>query len=148
MQYRFPRWEQLPQIALYMDQVLLVLNQVLDPLSSDGTAITATMINNYVKMKLAPPAEKKKYDRAHMARFLMICLMKKVLSMAEIAAILDRLLQSDTLEESYDRFCTELERRLEALDGADSADCPAILAAVLRAVACKIHVEKMIQISA
>ena len=146
MQYHFPRWEQLPQIALYMDQVLLVLKQVLDPLSSDGNAITATMINNYVKMKLAAPAEKKKYDRDHMARFLMICLMKKVLSMAEIAAVLDRLLQTGTLNEIYDRFCMELERRLETPDGADSADCPAVLAVVLRAVACKIHVEKMLQI--
>ena len=145
MEFRFPRWEQLPQIALYMDQVLLVLNQSLMPLSSEGPVITATMINNYVKMKLAPPAEKKKYDREHMVRFLMICLMKKVLSMAEIAAILEKLLEDRSLEAVYDLFCTELESRLENLDGADSDGCPAVLAAAVRAIACKIYVEKMIE---
>ena len=144
MEFRFPRWEQLPQIALYMDQVLLVLNQTLEPLSSDGGAITATMINNYVKMKLAPPAEKKKYDRAHMARFLMICLMKKVLSMAEIAAILEKLLAGYSLPEAYDLFCLELESRLHTLDGADGAGCPDYLATTVRAVACKIAVERLL----
>ena len=145
MKFQFPRWEQLPQIALYMDQVLLVLNQILEPLSADETAVTATMINNYVKMKLASSAEKKKYDRDHMARFLMICLMKRVLSMAEIGAILDRLLEEHSLETVYNGFCSELELRLGQLDGPDSGACPAVLAAVVRAVACKIWVEKMIQ---
>ena len=145
MEFRFPRWEQLPQIALYMDQILLVLNQALEPLSSEGPVITATMINNYVKMKLAPPAEKKKYDREHMVRFLMICLMKKVLSMAEIAAILQKLLEERSLEEVYNLFCTELECRLENLDGTDSDCCPVVLAAAVRSIACKIHVEKMIE---
>ena len=96
MEYQCLRWEQLPQIALYMDQVLLVLNQALAPLNaSDTPAVTGTMINNYVKMKLAAPAEKKKYDREHMARFMMICLLKKVLSMTEIAALLEDLRRED-----------------------------------------------------
>ena len=99
MEFTCLRWEQLPQIALYMDQVLLVLNQALEPLTVSGVpAVTSTMINNYVKMKLAAPAEKKKYDREHMARFVMICLLKKVLSMAEIAAVLEGLLREQTLE--------------------------------------------------
>lgn len=144
MEYRFPRWEQLPQIALYMDQVLLVLNQVLEPISPDGSVITATMMNNYVKMKLAPPAEKKKYDRAHMARFLMICLMKKVLSMAEIAAVLEKLLEERSLPEAYDLFCRELEMRLSTLEGPDGAGCPDFLATTVRAVACKIAVERLL----
>ena len=142
MEFRFPRWNQLPQIALYMDQVLLVLNQALEPLSAGDCAITATMINNYVKMKLAPPAEKKKYDRDHMGRFLMICLMKKVLSMAEIAAVLEHLQTDYSLEESYDLFCAELEMRLQALSGPDGAACPAYLAVVVRAIACKIVLEQ------
>jgi len=140
MEFTCLRWEQLPGIALYMDQVLLVLNQALEPLlGTDG--ITGTMINNYVKMKLAAPAVKKKYDREHMARFVLICLMKKVLSMAEIAAVLDRLLTQYSLETVYGLFCMELERRLLSLDGPDSAGCPVDLAVTVRAVACKITLE-------
>jgi len=143
MEFTCLRWEQLPQIALYMDQVLLVLNQALEPLvTGDGTAVTGTMINNYVKQKLAPPAEKKKYDREHMARFVMICLLKKVFAMTEIAAILEELLQTASLQVCYDLFARELEIRLEALDGPDSPDCPPVLAMSVRALACKITVEQ------
>lgn len=146
MEFTCLRWEQLPQIALYMDQVLLVLNQALEPLTVSGVpAVTSTMINNYVKMKLAAPAEKKKYDREHMARFVMICLLKKVLSMAEIAAVLEGLLREQTLEEAYGLFCRELEARLRSLDGPDSPDCPSVLAAAVRAVACKVMVEQLLQ---
>jgi len=145
MEFSCLRWAQLPQIALYMDQVLLVLNQALAPLSvSDSPAVTGTMINNYVKMKLAAPAEKKKYDREHMARFVMICLLKKVLSMTEIAAVLEQILTQHSLEEAYDLFCRELELRLQSPEGPDSRDCPAYLAVAVRAVACKILLEQML----
>ena len=51
MEFSCLRWAQLPRIALYMDQVLLVLNQGLAPLSASGEpVVTGTMINNYVKM--------------------------------------------------------------------------------------------------
>ena len=47
MQIQIPRWEQLPQIALYMDQVLLVLGNILEPISTEESPmVTATMINN------------------------------------------------------------------------------------------------------
>ena len=102
------------------------------------------MINNYVKMKLTAPAVKKKYDREHMARFVMICLLKKVLSMAEIAAVLERLLAERSLEQVYGLFCAELETRLASLEGPASENCPAYLAAAVRAVACKILIEQML----
>lgn len=146
MEFTCLRWDLLPQIALYMDQVLLVLNQVLAPLSvSEEPVVTGTMINNYVKMKLAAPAVKKKYDREHMARFVMICLLKKVLSMTEIADVLDRLLAERDLAEGYELFCRELEIRLRTPDGPDGEGCPDYLAAAVRAVACKILLEHMLR---
>lgn len=146
MEFQCLRWEQLPGIALYMDQVLLVLNQALEPLGRpEEPMVTATMINNYVKMKLAAPAVKKKYDRDHMARFIMICLMKKVLSMAEIAAVLERLLADRSLEEGYGLFCAELEVRLASPEGRATPACPPDLAAAVRAVACKILLEQMLR---
>ena len=142
---RLPRWEQLPQIPLYMDQVLLVLGGALAPISSEDTPmVTATMINNYVKMKLTPPPEKKKYTREHLAWFLMICLMKKVLSMQEIAALKRRLLDASTLEAGYNRFCEELELRMQEPDGRDTPGCDPALSAAVRSVACKLRVEQIL----
>ena len=145
MEFTCLRWEQLPQIALYMDQVLLVLNQALAPLMvSEEPVVTGTMINNYVKMKLTPPPEKKKYTREHLAWFLMICLLKKVLSMQEIAAVKQRLLVSMDMQAAYNRFCDELELRLREPDGPDAPDCDHVLAAAVRAVVCKLRVEKFL----
>ena len=146
MEVQLPRWEQLPGIALYMDQVVLVLGETLSPFASrqDGPLVTPTMINNYVKMKLTPPPEKKKYTREHMALFLMICLLKKILSMTELAGLKQDLLRTDSLEQIYDRFCQELELRMRTLDGPDSPECPPVLAAAVRGVACKIQVEKLL----
>ena len=141
MRIEIPRWNQLPDIALYMDQVLLVMGGILEPLSAE---VTSTMINNYVKMKLTPPPEKKKYTKSHLACFLMICLLKKVLSMTEIDTLKTRLFDRYPPEEGYDLFCRELELRVENLDGADSPDCPPLLAAAVRAVACKIRVEQIL----
>ena len=145
MQIQIPRWEQLPQIALYMDQVLLVLGTILEPISTEESPmVTATMINNYVKMKLTPPPEKKKYSREHLAWFLMICLLKKVLSMQEIAAVKQRLLVSMDMQAAYNRFCDELELRLREPDGPDAPDCDPVLAAAVRAVVCKLRVERFL----
>lgn len=142
MEFSIPRWKQLPGLALYMDQVLLVLGGILEPLSTEeNPMVTATMINNYVKMKLTPPPEKKKYSRAHVASFLMICLLKKVFSLTEVSALHE---QFGDLEKTYDLFCRELELRLQDPAGEDSPQCPGILCACVRAVACKLRVELLL----
>ena len=146
MELHLPRWNQLPGIALYMDQVVLVLGEMLSPFATaqEGPLVTPTMINNYVKMKLTPPPEKKKYTREHLALFVMICLLKKVFSMTELAGLKKCLLETHSLEEGYDLFCQEMEIRMQAMDGPDTAACPPVLAAAVRSVASKIQVEKLL----
>ena len=104
--------------------------------------MTASMINNYVKLKLTDPAVKKKYSRAHLARFMMICLLKRVLSMQEIAAVLDQLLRQGGLEAGYDCFARVLERLLADPAAEPGEACPAVVTAALRAVAAKLRVEQ------
>ena len=45
-QYRLPRWEELPDIELYMDQVITLIERYLSPLvgQSDNKVITPAMI--------------------------------------------------------------------------------------------------------
>ena len=68
--YRCPRYEHLPNIPLYSDQVIDSLKQYTAPFYSDGSeqAITPTMINNYVKQHLITPPVKKRYDKEQIAR--------------------------------------------------------------------------------
>ena len=57
-----PDWDRLPQLDLYMDQVILLLTRYLSPLVLCGEekTITASIINNYVRMKVVPPPVKKR----------------------------------------------------------------------------------------
>ena len=71
LSFRCPRWRELPELELYMDQVLCILEKNLglfgeetdskkeDDGQKTSVVITPTMINNYVKNKLIPPPEKK-----------------------------------------------------------------------------------------
>ena len=55
--FALPDWEGLPQLELYMDQIIILLTEYLAPVSrgQEDRAITASIINNYVRMKIVPP---------------------------------------------------------------------------------------------
>lgn len=83
--------EDIPNIDLYMDQVLTFLDQGLGTIreATEEKAMTKTMINNYTKNQILPPPEKKKYSRDHMMDLIFIYYMKNFLAMKDIKAILD-----------------------------------------------------------
>lgn len=141
--YHCPRWNELPAVALYMDQVLLILQDAVSPLIRSGeAAATATMINNYVKIKLIAPSQKKKYSRDHMARLIMITLLKRVLTMTE----LDAVLHFENTEELYNNFCASLEANLrdEFSDNTEKnvdLSCPPLMTAAIRTLSCKLRFE-------
>ena len=114
--YHFPRYEELPNIPLYSDQVIEALNNYLAPfrqISSEHT-ITPAMINNYVKQHLIPPPVKKRYDREQVARLYCICLLKRVFTIAEVKHLLEVQMCSYPFPQAYDYFCVELEKALQA----------------------------------
>ena len=81
----------IPNIDLYMDQVLTFLDQELGTVreATEDKAMTKTMINNYTKNQILPSPEKKKYSRDHMLNLIFIYYLKNFLSMKDIKKILD-----------------------------------------------------------
>lgn len=111
--FHCPRWDELPSLPLYMDQVTLVLEETLRPLFQEKDPIlTPAMINNYVKQKIMPAPHKKKYRREHMAALMVISLLKRVLSMPEIGSIIAMMTAESATSQTYNNFCAELERTL------------------------------------
>ena len=57
-----PRYEELPEFELYMDQVVVLMQKYLEPAMGKGTdrSITPSMINNYVKQGAIPAPQKKR----------------------------------------------------------------------------------------
>lgn len=107
--FDLPDWDSLPQLDLYMDQVILLLTRYLSPLERCGEEkiITASIINNYVRMKVMPPPVKKRYSRVHLAYLVMICMLKQSLSISCI----QRLLPEDRSEASARALYTDFVRQ-------------------------------------
>ena len=76
-------WEKIPDLGLYMDQVITFITRAYEPLYGDSTKsyLSAPMINNYVKNKLIPRPTGKKYSRTQIALLIMIISLKRVCTM-------------------------------------------------------------------
>lgn len=87
--YSLPDWKTMPDIDLYMDQVMTYLERELAPLVVEGQEkmITTWMINNYVKGNLLPSPVQKKYSKEHLGYMFAICSIKQILSISDIALL-------------------------------------------------------------
>lgn len=111
-QFRLPRYEELPDLDIYMDQVLQLLNRYTDPIIQ--TDMTKTMINNYVKKGVVSAPVKKKYTKEHLAHLIVVSFLKLVYSMDEISLLIDFQMSSCDIGRAYNYFCEEFENCLEA----------------------------------
>ena len=110
--YRLPEWQELPQIDLYLDQVIALVNQFLGFFVYDPTEeklLTPSMVNNYVKSRLIPPPVRKKYGRKHIALLLMICTFKQSVSMAAMSNMLPGD-DEELIRQEYARFTMSYQR--------------------------------------
>lgn len=123
--FNSPAWDMLPDIDLYMDQVLVLAEKFFGVFSdTNEVGITSSMLNNYVKQKVVPSPDKKRYNKEHLARFLMICVLKRVLSIAKIKQLFDSLFETYTVREVYEVFSNELDCALHSLAEKDSMAQP------------------------
>lgn len=116
--FHIPRWDEIPDIDLYIDQVVSLLDKSLaNYIKSDNEkkekAITKTMINNYVKNGVINPPIAKKYNRNHIAHLFVIFILKQIYSIDEIKKLLDLAIQTSPIDQSYNRFCSELEKAIK-----------------------------------
>lgn len=105
-------WEQLPDFALYMDQVLSYMDRQVIRFGEED-ALTAAMVNNYTKSGLVPRAEGKKYSREHLAYLTAICVLKRVMSARDMDLLLREELQGERgVPDGYAAFCASLDKAL------------------------------------
>ena len=109
-QFRMPRFYELPNVGLYLDQTTKYINSFLEPLGC--VSITPSMISNYVKKGLIANPVKKQYDAEQIAYLFFIAVAKNALSMEDIQKLLDIQKKSYESQVAYDYFCTELENML------------------------------------
>ena len=103
---RLPTWEELPDLELYMDQVLILINRYNNIFNTVGKApaVTPPMINNYVKQKTVPAPVNKKYSRIHLAYLIMVCTLKLALNISTIEKIIPFNLPENEVRLIYNSF--------------------------------------------
>ena len=113
-QFEIVKYDDIPDIDLYMDQTLAFLNKRLSILKRNETdvIITASMINNYVKAGIIPAPVSKKYSKRHLAYIVTVCFLKQVLSMNEIKTLIDYLVEAKGERQSYEYFCNIVKNSL------------------------------------
>ena len=111
-QDRPANWDALPDIDLYMDQVVSYL-----PRQSVGgkvPAMTSAMINNYVKDDLLPRACGKRYRKEHLIYLTAIGLLKNILTVKDMKLLLDMEIQEGQEAVFYEKFLKGID---SAYDG-------------------------------
>ena len=89
--------EEIPNIDLYMDQVLSFINDRTRYLTwnpEEDKIFTKTMINNYAKTKILPAPVKKKYSKDHILLLLLIYYFKGVLSVGDTGKLLGKITEN------------------------------------------------------
>ena len=105
--FRLPRFEEIPDVGLYLEQVTKYANDCLAPL--ENVSLTGSMISNYVKRGMVPNPVKKQYNREQIAYLLYIAVAKNALSLDNIGILFDMQRRTHEIKAAYDYFCRELE---------------------------------------
>ena len=103
--FTFPKYNEIPDVGLFLEQVTKYVNDYLAPLK--GVNITSSMISNYVKKKLISNPVKKQYSREQIAYIFFIAVAKSVLSLEEIEMIINLKNKEYDCDYLYGYFCDE-----------------------------------------
>lgn len=156
--FHIPRWKELPNIDLYLDQVVNLINSTLAPYiffnndykKENNELLTKTMINNYVKNNLIEAPIKKLYSKTQLSKLFVICVLKQVYSMQEIDNLISLVFADSTIEENYDKFCKLFEEALmstynkkDFIDKNAKNDTMYLLKSVLLSCSYKIYVQNI-----
>lgn len=136
-------WEGLPDIPLYMDQMISYMPRQLVRYG-DGETLTPAMVNNYIKDGLLPRADGKKYNRTHLAFLTTICALKQVLPVKEIKTLLDAGAKMGDAHHLYEDFSAALDSAMnETAANLDSEAEGGALVKLALALALRSYADKL-----
>lgn len=113
-----PTWNELPEVDLYMDQVIIYIeSHMKDFVSKNTKFITKSMVNNYVKQNIMPAPVNKKYSKTHLAYLIMICILKQILPLPDVKKLINKKISKSSIEDTFDTFCKSYNKAVSAIIG-------------------------------
>lgn len=104
-------WELLPDIELYMDQLLSYVNRQI-PEQMRDQELTKSMVNNYIKQQIISRPNGKRYTRQHIAELSYIMMLKEVIPIQQCKELFDLLEIEDQMRVVYEKFQNMLDETL------------------------------------
>ena len=150
--FRLPRYNEIPNVGLYLEQATKYVCQYLAPLGE--FSLTPSMISNYVKKGLIANPVKKQYGREQIAYLFFIAVAKSVLSLDALTGFIKVQQKTYSLPKAYDYFCDEFENLLQftfelkdtiEMSGEDNTDEKRLLFTCLVAAVQKVYLEKCLE---
>ncbi len=150
--FRLPRYMEIPNVGLYLEQATKYVCEYLAPLGE--YSLTPSMISNYVKKGLVANPVKKQYGREQIAYLFFIAVAKSVLSLDALTGFIKLQQQTYTLPRAYDYFCEEFENLLRftfevqdtiEVSGEDNTDEKRLLFTCIVAAVQKVYLEKCLE---
>lgn len=114
-------WEALPDLSLYMDQVVGYMSRQLIGATEDDR-LTSAMVNNYIKDGHLPRAEGKRYAKTHLAYLTQLCALKTVLPVKDAGFLVNYGGETDVATR-YEDFRAVLDAALRDTADRLPADC-------------------------
>ncbi len=109
--FHIPRWNELPTLDLYMDQVIALIDTTLGAFFSEigAASLTKNMVNNYVKAKIVDAPVNKKYPKLSVAMIIVVYILKNSYATDEIGKLIKLGISLEATEITYNRFCEAIE---------------------------------------
>jgi len=151
-EFQLPRYAEIPNVGLYLEQATKYICEYLAPLGE--FSLTPSMISNYVKKGLIANPVKKQYGREQLAYLFFIAVAKSVLSLDALTGFIRLQQQTYPLPIAYDYFCEEFENLLQftfelkdtiEMSGEDSTDEKRLLFTCIVAAVQKVYLEKCLE---
>ncbi len=108
--FRLPRYCELPNVGLYLEQVVYYVNTALEPLGVPP--LTASMVGNYVKQGLIPNPVKKRYFAEQLAYLMFVSLAKSVLTIENLRLFIQMQQRTYDVPTAWDYLCDQMEMAL------------------------------------
>lgn len=105
-----PVYQKIPEMGLYLNQVVTYINQYLAPLGN--LKITTSMISNYVKHDLIASPEGRLYKRDQIATLIFIAIAKNVMDQEDLQKAITIQQKTYSTKVAYNYFAAELKNVL------------------------------------
>ena len=150
--FRLPRYQEIPNVGLYLEQATKYVCEYLAPLGD--FSLTPSMISNYVKKGLIANPVKKQYGREQIAYLFFIAMAKSVLSLDALTGFIKLQQRTYPLPKAYDYFCEQFESLLRfsfeisenvEIVGEDNTDEKRLLFTCIVSAVQKVYLEKCLE---